>query len=141
MRDWAEVMAAKGSALPAARPIEILKTDLEVERAIRDGAQLRDVSFILTTGKPVKVNFSLDAGVRRRSTPRLAGADLRASRWWSGARACPCRELCSDASHLLLQSGWRAELIDDPLDGDRGIDDKRGQRSSRLSRSSVSEGV
>jgi hypothetical protein len=102
---------------------------------------LRDVSFILTTGKPGKVNFSLDAGVLAAIDAEAAGADSRARRWWSGSRACPSRELCPDASHLLLQSGWRAGLIDDPLDGDRGIDDKRGQRSSRLSRSSVSEGV
>jgi predicted RNase H-like HicB family nuclease len=52
MRDWAEFTTAKGRALASPRPIEVLKTDPEVVRAIREGALLRDVPLILTTESP-----------------------------------------------------------------------------------------
>lgn len=73
MRDWAEVATAKGRSLLVPQPIEILKTDVEVGRAIREGAHMRDVPLNLTTGKPVKANLSLDAGV-------LAAIDAEARR-------------------------------------------------------------
>ena len=87
MRDWAVVVTAKGRPVPAPRPIEILKVDAEVEQAIREEALLRDVPLILTTGKPVKANLSLDAGVlaaidaeaRRRGLTRSAQVEWLAS--------------------------------------------------------------
>ncbi len=73
LRDWAEVTEEGGGRLPAGRPAERIRQDSEVREALRGGAQLASVPLVRSTGRPVKANLSLDAGV-------LAALDEEASR-------------------------------------------------------------
>lgn len=73
MRDWASVVAERGGRIPQPRPIEDLIKIPEVVEAVREGALLRDIPLVMSTGKPVKANLSLDAGV-------LAAIDAEARR-------------------------------------------------------------
>ena len=73
MRDWASLSVERGGGPPSPRPIEALRNDPEVEEALREGAHLRCVPMILTVGRPVKANLSLDAGM-------LAAIDAEARR-------------------------------------------------------------
>jgi predicted RNase H-like HicB family nuclease len=63
LRDWAEVVAARGGAAPKSRPVEAIRTDPEVAQALAAGASLASVPLVRETGKPVKANLSLDSGV------------------------------------------------------------------------------
>jgi hypothetical protein len=60
---WAEDARAQGEALPKPRPIETLRQDREVARAIVEGAALAVVPLILDAARPAKANLSLDAGL------------------------------------------------------------------------------
>jgi len=62
-RMWAEDARAQGEALPKPRPIETLRQDREVARAIVEGAALAVVPLILDAARPAKANLSLDAGL------------------------------------------------------------------------------
>jgi len=73
MRDWATILTERGGRPPAPRPIEALRDDPDVVEALQEGAHLRIVPLILTSGKPVKANLSLDTGV-------LAAIDAEAKR-------------------------------------------------------------
>ena len=73
LRDWAEVMAEVGKAVPAPRALEELRADPEVAEALAGGASLTSVPLIRATGKPVKANVSVDAGI-------LAAIDAEAAR-------------------------------------------------------------
>ena len=67
------VLIERGGRPPAPRPIEALRDDPDVVEALQEGAHLRIVPLILTSGKPVKANLSLDTGV-------LAAIDAEAKR-------------------------------------------------------------
>jgi predicted RNase H-like HicB family nuclease len=73
MRDWAAILIERGERPPAPRPIEILRGDPHVLEALQEGAHLRSVPLIMTSGKPIKANLSLDTGV-------LAAIDAEAKR-------------------------------------------------------------
>lgn len=73
MRDWAEVTEETGGKVPAARRLEAVVADVEVRKALAAGAMLASAPLIRETGRPVKANLSLDAGV-------LAAIDAEAAR-------------------------------------------------------------
>ena len=73
VRDWADVTEESGGKVPAPRTAEALRRDGEVKGALASGAQFASVPLVRETGKPVKANLSIDAGV-------LAALDEEAGR-------------------------------------------------------------
>ncbi len=88
LRDWVEVTEANGEAVPAPRSFEDLRGDPEVTAALAVGASLAVVPLVRQTGRPVKANLSIDAGVlaaideeaARRKLTRSAFVELMARR-------------------------------------------------------------
>lgn len=88
MRDWAEATLAKGGAIPGPRALEALLSDAEVVEAIGEGAVMQRIPLVRETGRPVKANLSIDAGVlaaiddevKRRKLVRSAFVELLARR-------------------------------------------------------------
>ena len=72
LRDWVTAREAR-SSVPPPRDIEALRRDPEVAQALAEGATLTTIPLIRDTGRPVKANLSLDAGV-------LAAIDAAAAR-------------------------------------------------------------
>lgn len=73
MRDWAEATEGQGGTVPAPRPIEVLRREADVAAGLAAGASLASVPLVRETGRPVKANLSLDAGI-------LDALDAEASR-------------------------------------------------------------
>ncbi len=73
LRDWVEITEENKGKCPAPRNLETLKRDHDVKEALKSGAGLAVVPLVRETGKPVKANLSIDAGV-------LAALDEEASR-------------------------------------------------------------
>jgi hypothetical protein len=67
-----ETAIEHGTEVPPARPIESVRKDKSVAKALREGAILASVPLILDTGRAASVNVSLDAGT-------LAAIDAAAS--------------------------------------------------------------
>ena len=60
---WAEDAIDRGDALPKPRSIEVVRKDRDVARDLADGGALAIVPLVMETGRPVKANLSLDAGL------------------------------------------------------------------------------
>lgn len=73
MRDWAEVTEEMGGKVPPARRPEVIVADADIHEALAAGALLASAPLVRETGRPVKANLSLDAGV-------LAAIDAEAAR-------------------------------------------------------------
>ena len=73
LREFDADITANGHALPAPRPTDELLAEPDVAKALRDGARLASVALVRETGRSVKANLSLNAGV-------LAAIDAEASR-------------------------------------------------------------
>jgi len=71
VREWAESRLAKRSALPAARPVAELLRQGEIDIAAGESAVM--IPLALDSGRPIRANLSLDAGL-------LAAIDAEASR-------------------------------------------------------------
>jgi predicted RNase H-like HicB family nuclease len=88
LRDWVEVTEENGETVPALRALEDLRPDPEVAEALAAGASLAVVPLVRETGKPVKANLSIDAGIlsaideeaARRKLTRSALVELMARR-------------------------------------------------------------
>jgi predicted RNase H-like HicB family nuclease len=88
LRDWVEVTATAGEAIPAPRPLEALRRDPEIRAALAGGAVLAAVPLVRETGKPAKANLSIDAGIlsaiddeaKRQGLTRSAFVELIAKR-------------------------------------------------------------
>ena len=86
MRDWADATERKGGAIPAPRAIEGLREDPDAAEMLGEGALLVRVPLVRETGRPVKANLSIDAGVleaidaeaKRRKLTRSAFIELMA---------------------------------------------------------------
>ncbi len=86
MRDWVEVTVEKGGAIPEPRALEELLADQEISDEIGGGALLRSVPLVRESGRPVKANLSIDAGIlaaidaeaKRRKLTRSAFIELMA---------------------------------------------------------------
>ncbi len=73
LRDWVEVMEARGGEVPTPRPLEILRLDGDVQKALHSGAMLATVPLVRQARRATKANMSLDSGV-------LAAIDAAAAR-------------------------------------------------------------
>jgi predicted RNase H-like HicB family nuclease len=60
---WIEDARADGENIPPPRPAEKLRADPEVAAALARGGVLAYVPLVLDSGRPVKANLSLDAGL------------------------------------------------------------------------------
>lgn len=72
-RAWMQNAEAHGETVPGPRELSDLRSDPQVVEAMSEGSALASVSIIRETGRPVKANLSLDAGV-------LAAIDVAAER-------------------------------------------------------------
>ena len=73
LRLWVEVTEEKNGTVPAPRAFEAMRGDEDVKSAFQDGATVVLVPLIRVTGRSVKANLSIDAGV-------LAAIDEEAAR-------------------------------------------------------------
>jgi hypothetical protein len=88
LRDWVEATEEGGEVVPAPGALEDLRRDPDVAEALAAGASLAVVPLVRETGKPVKANLSIDAGVlaaideeaARRKLTRSALVELMARR-------------------------------------------------------------
>lgn len=71
VREWAESRAAKSAALPVARTVADLLRLGEID--IGEGESAVMIPLVLDSGRPIRANLSLDAGL-------LAAIDAEASR-------------------------------------------------------------
>jgi predicted RNase H-like HicB family nuclease len=71
LRDWIEVAVEGGATPPPPRALEALRA--EMSEALAEGASLASVPLVRETGRPVKANLSLDAGI-------LSAIDAEAAR-------------------------------------------------------------
>jgi predicted RNase H-like HicB family nuclease len=71
VREWAESRAAKNAALPVARTVAELLRLGEID--IGEGESAVMIPLIMDSGRPIRANLSLDAGL-------LAAIDAEASR-------------------------------------------------------------
>jgi predicted RNase H-like HicB family nuclease len=60
---WVEDARADGEKIPKPRSAEALRDDAEVAAALAHGGILAYVPLMLDSGRPVKANLSLDAGL------------------------------------------------------------------------------
>jgi len=79
LRDWVEVTEAPGEAIPSPRTREDLRRDPEVTAALAAGASLAGVPLVRETGRPVKANLSIDAGLLAAITEEAARRKLTRS--------------------------------------------------------------
>jgi predicted RNase H-like HicB family nuclease len=64
VRLWVEDALADGEKLPRPRSAEAVRRDPEVAAALARGAALAWVPLLRDTGRPAKVNLSIDEGLR-----------------------------------------------------------------------------
>jgi len=86
MRDWVDVTLSKGETIPEPSAPEALTADPETSEAIGEGALMQPIPLVRETGRPVKANLSIDAGVlaaidaeaKKRNLTRSAFIELMA---------------------------------------------------------------
>ena len=72
-------------ALPGPRSREVIRKDPDVARDLADGAALVIVPLVMETGRPVKANLSLDAGLLAAIDEAAAARGLTRSAFLSSA--------------------------------------------------------
>jgi predicted RNase H-like HicB family nuclease len=82
---WAEDALESRQALPGPRSIEVVRKDPDVARDLADGAALVIVPLVMETGRPVKANLSLDAGLLAAIDEAAAARGLTRSAFLSSA--------------------------------------------------------
>ena len=82
---WAEDAIESGEALPKPRSIEVIRKDRDVARELADGAALAIVPLVMETGRPVKANLSLDAGLLAAIDEAAAARGVTRSAFLSSA--------------------------------------------------------
>ena len=82
---WAEDAIDRGEALPKPRGIEVIRKDRDVARDLADGGALAIVPLVMETGRPVKANLSLDAGLLAAIDEAAAARGVTRSAFLSSA--------------------------------------------------------
>jgi predicted RNase H-like HicB family nuclease len=86
MRDWVDATESKGGTIPAPRTRESVAEDPDAAEMLGEGALVVRVPLVRQTGRPIKANLSIDAGVlaaideeaKRRKLTRSAFIELMA---------------------------------------------------------------
>lgn len=73
LRDWTEVVVARGAAIPEPRTPDAIRADPAFAEDFAEGATLASVVLVRRLGRTEKANMSLDSGV-------LAAIDAAAKR-------------------------------------------------------------
>jgi predicted RNase H-like HicB family nuclease len=63
VRLWVDDAKASGEELPRPRALEVLRADADVAAALAEGAAVAMVPVLRDSGRSVKANLSLDAGL------------------------------------------------------------------------------
>jgi predicted RNase H-like HicB family nuclease len=82
---WADEMAAQGGDIPEPRTGEAVLADPEVAAAVAAGAALILVPLIRDSGRPTRVNISLDRGLLEAIDEAAAGRKLTRSAFLASA--------------------------------------------------------
>ena len=82
---WAADALESGETLPKPRTIEVIRKERDVARDLADGAVLAIVPLVMETGRPVKANLSLDAGLLAAIDEAAAARGLTRSAFLSSA--------------------------------------------------------
>jgi predicted RNase H-like HicB family nuclease len=82
---WAEDAIKSGEHLPKPRSIEAIRKEPDVARDLTEGCVLAVVPLILETGRAVKANLSLDAGLLAAIDEAAAARGLTRSAFLASA--------------------------------------------------------
>jgi predicted RNase H-like HicB family nuclease len=82
---WAEDALKDNERLPKPRSIEAIRKDPDVARDLAEGCLLAVVPLIIETGRPVKANLSLDAGLLAAIDEAAAARGLTRSAFLASA--------------------------------------------------------
>ncbi len=82
---WADEMVAQGGEIPAPRDAQAVLADSEVAAAVAAGAALILVPLIRDSGRPTRVNISLDRGLLEAIDEAAASRKLTRSAFLASA--------------------------------------------------------
>jgi predicted RNase H-like HicB family nuclease len=82
---WAEDARARGQRIPKPRSMEAVRKDAEVAADLASGGALAIVPLVLESGRPVKANLSLDAGLLAAIDDAAAARGLTRSAFLASA--------------------------------------------------------
>jgi predicted RNase H-like HicB family nuclease len=82
---WAEDAVKSKEGVPKPRSIEAIRTDPDVARDLAEGGVLAIVPLVMETGRPVKANLSLDAGLLAAIDDAAAARGLTRSAFLASA--------------------------------------------------------
>ena len=82
---WAQDALNNNERLPKPRSIEAIRKDPEVARDLAEGGVLAVVPLVVETGRAVKANLSLDAGLLAAIDEAAAARGLTRSAFLAGA--------------------------------------------------------
>ena len=82
---WAEDALKSNERLPKPRSIEAIRKDPDVARDLAEGGVLAVVPLVVETGRPVKANLSLDAGLLAAIDEAAAARGLTRSAFLASA--------------------------------------------------------
>jgi len=82
---WVEDALASKETLPKPRSIEAIRKDPDVARDLAEGGVLAVVPLVVETGRPVKANLSLDAGLLAAIDEAAAARGLTRSAFLASA--------------------------------------------------------
>ena len=82
---WAQDALDSGEKLPKPRTMENVRKDADVRRDLSEGAALAIVPLVIETGRPVKANLSLDAGLLEAIDDAAAARGLTRSAFLASA--------------------------------------------------------
>jgi predicted RNase H-like HicB family nuclease len=85
LRLWAEDAIADGERVPEPRGFDDVYADPKVAAAVREGAALAIVPLLIESGRSVKANLSLDAGLLAAIDDAAAARGLTRSAFLSSA--------------------------------------------------------
>jgi predicted RNase H-like HicB family nuclease len=82
---WAEDVLKSNERLPKPRSVEAIRKDPDVARDLAEGGVLAVVPLVVETGRPVKANLSLDAGLLAAIDEAAAARGLTRSAFLASA--------------------------------------------------------
>ena len=82
---WAEDAVNSKEGVPKPRSIEAIRRDPDVARDLAEGGVLAVVPLVMETGRPVKANLSLDAGLLAAIDEAAAARGLTRSAFLASA--------------------------------------------------------
>ena len=85
MREWAQTIASDGAAIPAARGVQAIMKESDVEYDAAAGESIVMLPLLIDLGRPAKANISLDAGMLEAIDAEAALRGMTRSAFMVGA--------------------------------------------------------